>query len=548
MLLPIVLALAFYQQAAPKPEVLFWPHGVSPLGAEHKDVFDNHLLEVSHRDKSGNVEVHLTKTDVMVIQSGTATLVYGGEGVGMHPTAPNELQGTSIKGGQQRRVEPGDVIHIPTAVPHQFLLAPGETITYLVVKVVDPPPPTAKNLEPLREKSTASLHIDNLLPPLLKSTLISVNINQSIHIEHVTYATQDGQRIPAIVYAPNHPTGKVPGLVVVNGHGGDKSSWYAVYTGLLYATAGAVVITYDPIGEFERSTTRGSEVGEHDKPQPGLKDPARVGGLMLEDVFQSLRYAASRPDVDPTRIALLGYSMGSFHALLASALAGPDVPKIRALVLSGGGNLDGPNEYWDNPGKPNCQSGPYKALNFLGDRAAVLWALRAQSGPSLVLNGTEDGLITKFNEQEPFFNTLRDHIAAVTGSRTNLPETVWYPGVGHRASFMTREAALWLHHQLQFPNWSDAQIAAFPTIRAADWVAKTHVRISKGYDAEQKEGGTLALDLNLPSLTREQLTAVPVDLWQKDPSPYTLQGWLPHAIAAEAAESTAAASVQSTHP
>jgi quercetin dioxygenase-like cupin family protein len=57
----------------------------------------------------------------------------------MHPTAENELQGTTITGGQSRRVTTGDIIHIPTGVPHQFILAPGETITYLVVKIVDPP-------------------------------------------------------------------------------------------------------------------------------------------------------------------------------------------------------------------------------------------------------------------------------------------------------------------------------------------------------------------------------------------------------------------------
>jgi len=136
MILPIIL-FAFFQQAA-TPQVLVWPHGVSPFGIDHKDVFDNHLLEVSHRDHSGNVEVHLTKVDVMVIQSGTARLLYGGEAVGLHPTAENELQGTTIKGGTMIRVNPGDVIHIPVGVPHQFILDPGETITYLVVKVIEP--------------------------------------------------------------------------------------------------------------------------------------------------------------------------------------------------------------------------------------------------------------------------------------------------------------------------------------------------------------------------------------------------------------------------
>jgi mannose-6-phosphate isomerase-like protein (cupin superfamily) len=148
MLLPLLLFAALQQPIpTPQTEVLFWPHGISPQGIDHKDTFANHGLQVSHRDHSGNVEVHLTKADVMIIQSGTATLLYGGEGVGMHPTVANELQGTTIKGGQSRRVEPGDVIHIPTGVPHQFILAPGETITYLVVKVVDPPPtaaPTSK--------------------------------------------------------------------------------------------------------------------------------------------------------------------------------------------------------------------------------------------------------------------------------------------------------------------------------------------------------------------------------------------------------------------
>jgi len=48
----------------------------------------------------------------------------------------------------------------------------------------------------------------------------------------------------------------MPGLIVVNGHGGDKYSWYAFYAGILYARAGTVVVTYDPIGEGERNAGR----------------------------------------------------------------------------------------------------------------------------------------------------------------------------------------------------------------------------------------------------------------------------------------------------
>jgi len=408
---------------------------------------------------------------------------------------------------------------------------------------------TPAQLEHLRIQATHALFVDTPLPPLAPHTFATEPAAPNIHIEHVTYATQYGMRVPAIVYVPDHLKQKAPAIIVVCGHGGDKSSWYAVYTGMLYATAGAVVITYDPIGEFERSVTRASETNEHDKPIPDLTHPGRVGGLMIEDVLQATRYAASRPDVDAHRIAIVGYSMGSFHAILAAAIAGPQVPRIRAVVLSGGGNLDGHNEYWDSNPKPNCQSGPYEALDFLGDRGAILYALRARSGPTLVLNGTEDSLITKFNEQESFFAGLRNRIAAVQGSRTNLPETLWFLGAGHRPSWMTRPAAIWLDQQLHFPNWTEAQIEAFPTIRAIDWVNETGARISHGYQVEQKEGGIQAIDLHLPGLTRDQLTAVPEAEWRTNPAPYTLEGWTPHSLAADhAEESTAPSSIQSQHP
>jgi quercetin dioxygenase-like cupin family protein len=51
-------------------------------------------------------------------------------------TGPNEIQGSGIKDGVKHEVGPGDVIEIPAGVPHQFFLAPGTQIAYLLVKVV----------------------------------------------------------------------------------------------------------------------------------------------------------------------------------------------------------------------------------------------------------------------------------------------------------------------------------------------------------------------------------------------------------------------------
>jgi dipeptidyl aminopeptidase/acylaminoacyl peptidase len=92
--------------------------------------------------------------------------------------------------------------------------------------------------------------------------------------ERVTYNTLLGLRVPAVLYLPNpRPAGKIPALIVVNGHGGDKYAWYAFYSGMLYAKAGAAVLTYDPIGEGERNINRKSGTRGHDVPQ----DPPELG-------------------------------------------------------------------------------------------------------------------------------------------------------------------------------------------------------------------------------------------------------------------------------
>jgi mannose-6-phosphate isomerase-like protein (cupin superfamily) len=107
-----------------------------PGGITEKKDFGDHLLEISHREVDGKAELHKVKADVIVIQTGKATLVTGGEVIDPKDTGPNEIQGSGIKDGVKHEVGPGDVIEIPAGVPHQFFVAPGTQITYLVVKVV----------------------------------------------------------------------------------------------------------------------------------------------------------------------------------------------------------------------------------------------------------------------------------------------------------------------------------------------------------------------------------------------------------------------------
>lgn len=121
--------------AADPPGYVVWPKGLPPEGSPQKIQFEHHSWSLAHREKSGVVESHGTRTIVMIVQSGEATLVVGTDVVDAKNTSPTEIRGTSIRNGIERKVSTGDVINMPAGLPHQFLLQPGKQITYIDVVV-----------------------------------------------------------------------------------------------------------------------------------------------------------------------------------------------------------------------------------------------------------------------------------------------------------------------------------------------------------------------------------------------------------------------------
>jgi len=103
-----------------------------PLGTE-----GNRTFQVSHREGSGLAEWHEKQADLIMISAGEITMVVGGTIVDGKTTAPGEMRGSSIQGGTDLKLGPGDVLHIPTKTPHQMKLAAGAQVTYFVTKVVE---------------------------------------------------------------------------------------------------------------------------------------------------------------------------------------------------------------------------------------------------------------------------------------------------------------------------------------------------------------------------------------------------------------------------
>ncbi len=96
---------------------------------------DHYLVMYAKRTETGQSEVHAKETDVIYIVEGGATFITGGTVVDGKTTAPDQIRGASIKGGETRHLVKGDVITVPKGVPHWFSKVDG-SVTYFVVKVL----------------------------------------------------------------------------------------------------------------------------------------------------------------------------------------------------------------------------------------------------------------------------------------------------------------------------------------------------------------------------------------------------------------------------
>jgi glc operon protein GlcG len=124
----------------PAPAVSYWEKSkVEEAFSKGAVLFDgsdgrNYMVHASRRERPGQAEIHTKDADVIYVLQGSATFITGGEAVEGKTIAPEEIRGSSINGGETRKIAKGDVIIVPHGVPHQFLEVTNPFL-YYVVKV-----------------------------------------------------------------------------------------------------------------------------------------------------------------------------------------------------------------------------------------------------------------------------------------------------------------------------------------------------------------------------------------------------------------------------
>lgn len=204
------------------------------------------------------------------------------------------------------------------------------------------PSPTVMS-NPLRTKLVSCLGGPWPNPSPLNPTLRETIQKDGYHIESVSYETEPGDRIPALILIPDSATEHTPApaIAIWHQHNGEwhlgKSEPAGLagnpmhHTGVELAKEGYVVICPDALCFEERQDPSGKLKGGQFERFEFLRYVVNgkcMAWKSILDMRRCIDFLVERPEVDSERIGCYGHSMGSTHTWLV----GPHEPRLKALV------------------------------------------------------------------------------------------------------------------------------------------------------------------------------------------------------------------------
>jgi uncharacterized protein len=230
-------------------------------------------------------------------------------------------------------------------------------------------------------------------------------------LQHQLFLSADGEHVPAILLLPAKKA-PVPGAVLLHGLGSRKER--------MAETAGRALLRRGVASVAIDLPLHGEREGDvHELAGRNPFELVRRWRVALAEARLAVRFMAAHPAVDPLRIALVGYSLGSFVAVEAV-----DEPAVSALFLAAGGDLPA-----DLPFGSVVRTvvDPPRAIRRLGGR------------PLLMLNGRADRRIRPAQAERLF-------------QAAGEPKEIRWYGGGHRPPESEVEQAVeWLASTLKRP-------------------------------------------------------------------------------------------------
>ncbi len=183
-----------------------------------------------------------------------------------------------------------------------------------------------------------------------------------------------GANVPSILLRPDLDA-PVPGVLLLHGYSSSKEV-LSNTMGVALALRGIASLSFDLPLHGERDEDMFEEARSN--PFGLLKHWKRA----IEEAKDAIAYLAAHDAIDPLRIGIVGYSMGSYMALQTAAAE----KKIKCVVVAAGGDL--PATQWTN------------MVRMVTDPLAS--ARKLSGRPLLILHGVNDRTIRREQAQALF--------------------------------------------------------------------------------------------------------------------------------------------------
>jgi dienelactone hydrolase len=156
-------------------------------------------------------------------------------------------------------------------------------------------------------------------------------VSNAMTTERLSIATErkrDGtvERVPMVIVRPARAAGRRPAVIVLHGTGGSKEGQREHETLVRLAAKGIIAIAIDARHHGERA---GGAKGA-DAYNAAILTAWRARSAVEQehpfyydtvwDLWRTIDYLQSRPDVDPTRLGMIGFSMGGIETWLAASV------------------------------------------------------------------------------------------------------------------------------------------------------------------------------------------------------------------------------------
>ena len=320
-----------------------------------------------------------------------------------------------------------------------------------------PDSPEAWEFRKIELRKTLWRLLGDLPPPVAPEvTIDKTESRDGYTLEHFTFDNGAGDTVYGYVMIPRGG-GRRPAVLYHHYHGGKYvqgkeevlikafARWeggHQLITGEELVRAGYVVLCIDAYA-FGRRQAQGP-AGQREKGGPTetslfkafLWQGRTLWGMMVRDDLSALNYLATRPEVDPQRIAAMGMSMGSTRTWWAAALDRRIKVAVSVACLTryqdliARGDLCRHGIYYYVPGMLKEQIDTESVVGLIAPRAHLtLTGDRDAGSPA-------DGVRT--------INAFAEHLYRLYGKEDHFRGVI-YPGVAHTYTpAMWEETVGWL--------------------------------------------------------------------------------------------------------